>query len=81
MILTDEEGYAIPGSWERRYLRAWTKAFPHSFEKPGHFQGNVWVSANPAWDAWWFDLFGVKPPKRRTFRDYAMRNGDGLGYD
>lgn len=74
MILTDPEGYAIPGTWDRMYLRAWTKAFPQSLEKPGHYQGNQWVSATPAWDKWWFELHGVKPPRKRTYRSMEMRD-------
>lgn len=67
MVQTDEIGHAIPGSWHDRYRHAWNTAFPDSHMKPGTFVDGTWVSPTPAWDHWWFESFGVKPPRKRAY--------------
>lgn len=64
MISTDLNGHAIPGPWRSRYLRAWSKAFPApGGRRPGNFDDIGWHTQTPAWDSWWFEECGVKPPR------------------
>jgi hypothetical protein len=68
MIYTDDEGYATPGDWYTFYRQSWEIAFPtDDLKKPGEFLDDRWHSATPAWDKWWFESYGVKPPKYREF--------------
>lgn len=68
MVPTDKLGHAIPGDWLDRYRLAWNTAFPDSHMEPGTFTGKTWISPTPAWDKWWFESFGVKPPRRRIYQ-------------
>lgn len=74
VIRTDNEGYAISGAWHRAYLAAWTRAFPSSKLTPGRFyEADKWASSTPAWDSWWFESYGVRPPRKRLYLDPARQ--------
>jgi hypothetical protein len=79
VITTDDTGHAIPGLWQIHYTEDWKNAYPgDTTREPGQFIDGKWTTTTPAWDNWWFERRGAKPPRRRHYLAVQMTIGHRL---